>query len=160
MHLILEELPDSTAENQLLQPIWNKNGRPVHVKHLRPHIYKHLAPSGSFYMAITDVFQNVIAASNSLTATQINSANYFHGYVRFDIDAYLPKTVEGNFYTYYYLSLRSTGYTYSDSAFIGWCYDYDRAQFDLEYTPVGDLDMPFGCEIWESKNEPTKAVAT
>lgn len=116
----------------------------IHVTAIRPHIYKHLAPAGSFYIQIQDANGKKIANSNSLTAANISASNYFHGYVRFDVSASLfPETQ-------YRIALKSSGYSYSDSAYIGWCTDFDLRKYTLTGFQTGEgwaLDM----EIWQLK---------
>lgn len=116
----------------------------IHITAIRPHLYKHLAPAGSFYIQIQDANGKKIANSNSLTAANISASNYFHGYVRFDINASLfPETQ-------YRIALKSSGYSYSDSAYIGWCTDYDLRKYTLTGFATGEawaLDM----EIWQLK---------
>ena len=85
----------------------------------------------------------VIATSETIAISTITSSLYFHGYVRFYIDALLAAN------TNYFIALRSTGYTFAESALVGWCSD-----FDLRKYPVasGLTDNPMDTEIWGYKS--------
>jgi hypothetical protein len=86
-----------------------------------------------------------IASSASVTITDISASNYFHGYVRFLLNVTLAAS------TSYYISLQSSGYTYSDSAFVAWCTDFDLRKYSLGYSGADPLDM----EIF-TRQVPTK----
>lgn len=140
MKLLLDEL-NSDNLTQLVQT----PSRVVHVKHIRPHLYKHAAPTGSFFIQIQDANGKKIANSNSLSAADISASTYFHGYVRFDIVASLTPD------TNYYIALRSTGYTFGELAYIGWCRDYEHRKYAASYTPNTGVSSALDFEIWERK---------
>lgn len=140
MYLMVNELNTFDLYQELTTP-----DRVVQVVHLRPHLYKHLAPAGSFYMQVQDTNGKKIKDSNALTAAEISSSNYFHGYIRFDISVTLrPETT-------YRFALMSTGYTFSESAFIGWCNDWDYFRYTRDYTPAYDAQCPLDLEIWDKR---------
>jgi hypothetical protein len=109
---------------------------------VRVHLYKHLAPAGSLYLELKNANDALITTSNVITISSISVANYFHGYVRFLISYPMQSD------TSYYFSLKSTGYTYSDSAFIGWCNDFDLKRVESSYSPSSGIMAPLGLEIW------------
>lgn len=119
------------------------------IKHIRPHIYKHLAPAGSLKVQILNSSQTLIVESSAVTIASITTAsgNYCHGYVKFDINAVLAPETD------YYIRLTSTGYTYSNSAFIGWCKDFDLRHYDADYTPSSGILSAFDMELWGLRNE-------
>lgn len=155
-YLLIDEL-NETNTTQNSQGFKNTSGRVIHLVHIRPHIFKHLAPAGSFYLQLQNFIGSKIADSNSLTAAEISSANYFHGYIRFDINASLQPSNSSPL-TWYRLQLKSTGYTYDANAFIGWCINYEDFDLDVDYTIGGDLDRPFGLQFWELRNKEVKRV--
>lgn len=142
MNLVLEEL--GRTYSSLKQKI-TIGDRDIIVKHVRPHIYKHLAPAGSITVEIEDSSNVTIAESAAVTITDISAVNYFHGEVRFDVSARLLKNTD------YYIVINSSGYTYSDAAFVGWCTDYDLQKVERDYTPANSLYTPFLLELWEVK---------
>lgn len=140
MYLIVNELNTFALYQEMTTP-----DRVIQVVHLRPHLYKHLAPAGSFYMQIQDENGKKIVDSNSLSANDISASNYFHGYIRFDISATLrPETT-------YRFALKSTGYTFSESAYIGWCNDWDHDRYARDYTPANESVYPLDLEIWDKR---------
>lgn len=118
----------------------------IDVTNIRPHIYKHLAPAGSLSIEIRDTNNRVIATSNSVTITDISGSNYFHGYVKFDINAHL-KSGES-----YYIALKSSGYTFSEAAWVGWCTDYDLRKYDADYSQATGFCSAMDLEIWEKRD--------
>lgn len=118
--------------------------RAVHIEAIRPHLYKHLAPAGNFKIQILDTDSNLVAESSTLTAADISASNYFHGYVKFTVKCTLSAS------TNYFIQLAATSYTFSGSAFIGWCNDYDLRK----YTSSGEgIYSPLDMEIWEYKTK-------
>jgi hypothetical protein len=142
MQLVLQEL--GLSSSYLSQKI-TVGARDINVKHVRPHLYKHLAPAGTVSIQIRDASDVLIATSDAVTITDISAQNYFHGEVRFDVNAMLLKN------TSYYIRLVSSGYTYGANAFIGWCQDFDLRKVGVDYTPAGSLNTPFLLELWELK---------
>lgn len=109
---------------------------------VRPHLVKYGNPAGSFYLEIQDQSANPIATSNALTAAEISSASYFHGHVKFDVSATirLGRTFR--------VALKSTGYTFSESNYIGWCNDYDSRIYSLGFDDPAIDQMPLDVQIW------------
>ena len=138
MKLILIEL-DSDNLYQEISPTENQNLYAV-----RPHIYKHLAPAGSLFMQIQDSLGSVIANSETIAISTISSANYFHGYVRFLFNVSLKAD------TIYRLSMRSVGYNYSSSAYIGWVKDWDLKKYNDSYSAL-TTSSALDFEAWNSK---------
>lgn len=138
MHLIVHELKSLSLKQKFTTP-----DRFVDVVHVRPHLYKHLSPSGNFKMQIQNDEGGKISESNTLTAANISSSSYFHGYIRFDIKAHLRPNTE------YYFALIGSSYTFSESAYIGWCNAFDFGRYintASQSYPHAEMDM----EIWEN----------
>lgn len=143
MDLIVEDLSSGTVEQK-----FTTGDFPVNVVAVRPHLYKHLAPAGSITMQLRDASGSLLASSNAVTIASITAAsgNYFHGMIKFDLNAgLLPNTV-------YRFRMTTTGYTHSDSAYVGWCRDFDLGRYDSTYTSDSGLGAALGLEIWENKN--------
>lgn len=156
-YLLVDELGMSGSTTMPYQVFKNTSGRAIHIVHIRPHIYKHLAPSGSFYLEVQNYDGVKIAASNALTAAEISADDYYHGYIRFDLNLSLPPSTTDTS-SWYRLQLKSTGYSFSESAYIGWCVNFEDYDLDVDYTIAGNLDRPFGVQFWELRNKDIKRV--
>jgi len=121
----------------------------VQVAAIRPHIYRHRFATGSLFVEVQDVNDKIIITSNTIAISAIGTLDFFHGYVRFDIEASLQAEAV------YRISLRSTGgYVFAESAYIGWVNDYDLQKYDRNFTPTNDIAAPLDMEIWERKTIP------
>lgn len=143
MKLIVEDLSSGIVEQK-----FTTGDFPVNLVAVRPHMYKHLAPAGSIVMQLRDASGSLLKSSDALTIASITAAsgNYFHGLIKFDLKAgLLPNTT-------YRFRMTTTGYTHSESAYIGWCRDFDLGRYDATYTSDTGLNAPLGLEIWENKN--------
>ena len=144
MKLVVYELTST-----LYQEITTPNRR-VNVRAIRPHIYKHNLPAGTLTINIRDTTGGLVKASDPVSISDIhtngaNSQDFFHGYIRFDIEKdLLPNTT-------YRIELASSGYTFAESAYIGWCNDFDLRKYDADYSPNDGLVAAADMEIWESK---------
>lgn len=143
MKLIVEDLKGQYLEQKILV-----GTRPINIVALRPHIYKHLNPAGSLKLQLRDASGTLLKESDAVTIQSITDASgdYFHGYVKFTLEAgLLPETT-------YRLRLSTTGYSHSESAYIGWCRDFDLQKYDADFTPESGVSSALGVEIWENKN--------
>lgn len=145
MNLVVFELgvsnPFGTSQVKQLITVGSRD-LPLYA--IRPHLYKHLAPAGSLYLEVQDANERKIKVSETLAISAIGSGNYWHGYVRFLIDLSLKAN------TQYYLALRSTGYTYGASAFVGWCNDFDSTKVPRGYSTPSSVGVnaPLDLELW------------
>lgn len=111
---------------------------------IRPHIYRHLAPTGSLKLELYDDSDVLVAESENVEIPDIGTMDYFHGYVRFYINAYLKKDVE-----YTIKLVGEDGYTFNESAFCGWANGFDLAKYPITTTPTNSMQYPLDLEIWE-----------
>lgn len=138
MILEIYELTTNSGVDALSQTLTNESA--ITVNALRPHLYISGPPAGSLYMEILNSSSTVIATSETVAISSITSSLFFHGYVRFYIDAILAADTEYSF------ALRSSGgYTFQESAFVGWCSDYDLRKYTLG---SGLSANPMDLEIW------------
>jgi hypothetical protein len=118
-------------------------GRDREIYALRPHLAKYGSPAGTFYMEVQDSSGQVIATSESFTASQIlpDNGTYPHGYQRFLISCALKvgRVIR--------VALKASGYTFSESAYIGWLNDYDLRSNAISYTPASDLEAPLDVQF-------------
>lgn len=109
------------------------------VEAVRLHLYKHGAPGGSLFVEIRDEQSQLIATSETISIGSISEMMYFHGQVRFNINVYLrPASI-------YQLVLKSSGYSFSEGAYVGWCLDFDFNTYPKNSAHAHDY------EIWTRK---------
>lgn len=138
MKIIVHELTGSGLE-QVVVP-----GRHTIVEAIRPHLYRHNFATGSLKIRIYDSGSNLVAESAAVDIADIGTMDYFHGYVRFLINAYLAKDAE------YTIKLVGTdGYSFDEAAYIGWVNGHDLGKYASTSTPASDYHEPFDLEIWE-----------
>lgn len=141
MRLLVHELVANSGVGSLLQWISTKSKK-EHLTHVRPHLLKFGAPAGALTVQLVDEDGNVLTTSESVDIDDISSADYFHGYVRFEIEYVLEAE------TRYGLLLQSSGYSFSESAYIGWCADRDLAKYEKQFSAQADEDYPLDVENW------------
>lgn len=144
MNLVVHELVANSGAGSVYQEV-TVGSSPVTIRAVRPHLYISLPQASSIYVQILNSGGTVVATSETVTVASITAQNYFHGYVRFYIDAILAAA------TNYTFRLQVTGYSYSEESFIGWCSDYDLRKYSLGFTPSNAWDDPLDMEIWEQK---------
>jgi hypothetical protein len=136
MKLIVSELKTELLYQAVIP------SKSIQIAVIRPHIYIHNAPSGYLFLQILDVNNQVIVESNHVSIVTINPFGFYHGYIQFDINLYVKKN------TQYRILLSSSGYTFNESAYVGWCNDYDLAKYSMDYVPVSNIYNPLDLEIW------------
>ena len=140
MTLIVYEIKGSGVSQEIIPK------KHTIVEAIRPHIYRHRWPSGKLKLQIFDADNNLVAESKSVDISTItlSSEPFFHGYVRFDINAYLAKDSR------YIIKIVGTdGYVFSESAYCGVCNGYDLGKYPSTFQPKSDLNEPLDLEIWE-----------
>jgi hypothetical protein len=135
MNLILQEL-----NTELVQAITTT--KILNLYAFRLHLYKQGNPSGSLFVRIKDAQGGTIADSEPISISSISNADYFHGYVRFLISYPLKINTE------YFISLKQSGYSFSESAFIGWVQDLGLQRVTATYSPNTSYNSPLGLEVW------------
>lgn len=136
MKLIVHELLSSLS--QTLTP--EKN---IQVCAVRPHLYVHNFPAGKVKVQIKTADGTVIGSSDEIDISSITEASYFHGYVRFNVGAHLMKNR-----TYLISVVAGTGYSFSDTSYVGVCADYDLRKYDPAYSPAEGMQAPLDIEVW------------
>lgn len=136
MKLLVAEL--STELYQTIRPAKN-----TQVEAVRVNLYKHNSPSGNFTVEIQDQNGQLVASSSdSFTASELSSSAFMHGFVTFNIDVQMQKEIP------YRVVLKASGYSFSESAYIGWCSSYDLNVYSPEYDQSGSFQAPLSLEIW------------
>lgn len=140
MTLIVQEL-QASALTQVVTPDQN-----TIVEAIRPHIYRHHFATGTLQIQIKDNTNTVIATSEKINIADIGTMQFFHGYVRFYINAYLTA---GQAYTICLTA--QDGYSFAESAYCGWCNGFDLGKYPATSIPASAVQSPLDLEIWERK---------
>lgn len=136
MRLYLEEL--TTELSQRIKPSAN-----TQVVYIRPHLYLHNVPSGSLSVHICSSDGTLISQSSALPISSITSSNEYHGYVRFEVDAFMKKD------TYYTIKIvASGGYSFSESAYCAAVKDTGFQKYDYVDPVVNPTYAPLDLEVW------------
>ena len=120
----------------------------IQVDAIRPWLYKHTTPAGSLKIQIKSSVDVLLFESEEIAISAITSAtgNYFHGPVRFYIDAALQANTN-----YKIVLVGAAGYSFNESAYVGWCNGYDMKFIANDYTPAGPLTDALMLELWGKK---------
>lgn len=137
MKLIVHELGPAGLSQKLIPD------RNMFLAAIRPHILRYGRPTGSLKVELRDTTNDLIAESNVVNISDIGSADYFHGYIRFDISAGLQKDTE-----YVFKVVGGDGYSFSESAYIGVCNDYDLRKYPTSYPVAEGVYAPLDMEVW------------
>ena len=144
MYLIVYELKGTNIGQQI--EIGDRN---LTVESLRPHLYKHNNPAGSLKLIVKDeTATTTLFESEEVTVQSITDVtdNFFHGVVNFPVVGTLQKN------TKYTIELSGVGgYTFNESAYIGWCNGFDLKVVPNSFTPIDTLQDALILEIWERK---------
>lgn len=136
MKLIVNELKDT-----LFQEITPEQN--TQVEAIRINLIKFNNPAGNFTVEVHDSNGGLIGTSaDSFSASSMSPSSFFHGMIRFNINVQLKKN------TPYRIVLKATGYTFSESAYIGWISGYDLEIYPPSYTTTGSFSEPLSLEIW------------
>lgn len=135
--LFIKEI-DGSQSFQTITPTSN-----LIVEAFRPHIYRHNSPTGSLRIKVNDNNGKLIKQSSAVTISSIGTLAFFHGLVKFDINVGLQKDQ-----SYRIELVGEGGYTFSESAYIGWVNDFDLRRVSASYSPNVDFNAALGMEIW------------
>jgi hypothetical protein len=139
--LIVHELQDEGLTQTLVPD------KRINVVAMRPHLYRHQWPDGSLKVQIKQG-ATLIAESEAQPISEIGTEDYFHGYVRFYVNAILEKDVE---YSFILISDDGDPYEFSEPAYIGWCNGFDLLKYEATYDPSLPSSYPLDMEIWSRK---------
>jgi hypothetical protein len=119
---------------------------------LRPHLYRHGSPAGTVTLQIQDNAGSVLASSNTRSIASIGTGTYWHGYANFDVSFMLAKS------TTYRVAIVASSYTFSPTAYVGWCGGYDLGKYPHSYTTGSKFDYPLDLEIF-TRQQVKKGIA-
>lgn len=140
MTLVIHELTSN------LDQVITTPDRDIIVEAIRPHIYRHRFPTGSLKIQIYDSLNALVSESEVIQISDIGTLGFFHGYVRFYINAYLAKNS-----SYKIRLVSQGGYTFDESAYCAWVNGYDLAKYQPSLPLPDGISFPLDYEIWELK---------
>jgi hypothetical protein len=106
------------------------------IEAIRLHLYRHRWPSGSLRLALENE-NGRFATSEDVAISSIGQENFFHGQVRFFINAQVRSPFQ--------IVLEPVDYAFSESAYVGWCSDFD---FKTYHSFPRPLQSPLDYEMW------------
>jgi len=148
--LLIEEL-GKDGVNELVQEF--NSGESIHMcEAIRAHLYLHNTPTGTLKLEIRDNLDVLIASSDTLTISAMYSSAgftkpYVHGVFTFNFDSPMSKETD------YKLALVASGYTFAESAYVGWAKDFDLRKYDANYSPTAGYQSSFMFEVWDDQNK-------
>ena len=142
--LVLDELDTTLSQDFTI----NLNRR-YSIEGIRPYIYMHNAPAGTFTLSVKDGVTTL--ASQTFDSAEIKSDlstadNYAHVWKRLVFDN--PFQLSLGTYT---LELSSAGYTFAESAYIGWIREFENVFNETSGTINTLFDNPFSFQIFENR---------
>lgn len=144
MQLVVHELETSGQVRQLI----TVGSKPKMVYAVRALLFRYLAPAGNLYVEIQDENGKKIATSATVSAATIGTGNYWTGYQRFLVTVALKAN------TSYYVSLKASGYTFSELAYIGWCNSWEiKNVFESDYDGAVGMAAPLGVQLWAYRTQ-------
>jgi len=145
MKLIVDEL-GLGATNELFQEI-TVGDSSRNVTNIRPHLYRHNSPSGSLRIDVRDLNDEIAASSNTVAISTIDPGNnFFHGSINFAINFSFRSSE-----TYRIYLVGVSGYTFGESAYIGWCRDFDLSKYPKDFTPKVGFNTALIMELWDNR---------
>ncbi len=117
------------------------------IRSVRPYIYMHNAPAGTFSLKVksgTTVLETLTFTSAQIKSDLSTSDNFAH----IDISL-IPSTGLMLEFGSIDFELSATGYTFSESSYMGWAVPYESVYNDINGSvPEYALDLPFGIQFF------------
>lgn len=115
------------------------------VEAVRPYIYMHNAPAGTFTLSVKSGATTLV--SKDFTSTEIKSDlsttdNYAHLWKALTFNE--PLQLESGEYE---LELSSSGYTFSNSSYLGWVKEHESRFNETTGTELSDLYGPYSYQF-------------
>lgn len=147
MKLLVEELKTTLSQDFSLSLQTRKN-----ISAVRPHIVLYNAPAGTFTLSLMQ--SSIVLGSQTFTSASLRSLfdtsdDYLHGYPKIEFTN--PVLVKEGSYT---LKLSSSGYTFSNSAYIAWVKRHENLFYKIDGgVPEDDANLPLTFELWAYKKQ-------
>lgn len=121
--------------------------RRLNVSGIRPYIMVHGSPAGTFTMTLKQGSESVASADFTASGIKIalgTSDNYLHAWYRLTFDTVID--LSKNTYT---LELSSTGYTATETDYIGWIAEHEN---QINSADVDNFTQnPLSFQLWRYK---------
>lgn len=143
--LVVEELKSTLTQNITV----NLNRR-YQIEAIRPYIYMHNSPSGTFTLSLKE-------GAATLASVDFTSAEIKTNLSTSDNYAYLWKTLQFSDPVFvskgsYSLVLSSSGYSFSESSYLGWIKEHENIFNDTaSLSGVSFMDYPLSYQLFEKK---------
>jgi hypothetical protein len=124
--LLVEELKTSLSEGFILS-----NTQRYQIAAILPHLYIHNEPSGNFTFTLKKGANTIFSKTFNVTqikSTIENALDFSHLWLPIIPD--LPTQVESGEYLF---ELTASGYTFNESAYIGWCRNFEEMSFKGDF---------------------------
>ena len=150
MKLLIEELGKDGA-SELVQEF--NSGEDLHMcEAIRVHLYLHSISTGTLTLELRSAADALLASSETLNIADLYTSGgftepYVHGVFTFDFDSPMSKETD------YKLALVSSGYTFSESGYVGWVKDFDLRKYTANYAPTAGYQSSFIFEVWDDQNK-------
>lgn len=138
MYAVVHELDSAVVRQKI-----TVGGSPLMLHAVSAYVLRFGSPAGTVYLQLQDADGKKIADSESITITNIGSGNHWHGFYRFLMSVALKENTD------YYLTMKSSGYSYNASHYVGWCNAYEwKNAFPSTYSPATGKNAPLGMRLW------------
>ena len=135
MKLVIDELITSLSQTFTVE----YNSR-LTIEAIRPYIYMHNAPAGTFTLAVksggTELFSKSFTSSD-IKSDLSTSDNYAHIWKALTFND--PAQIENGEYE---LELSASGYSFSNSSYLGWIREHENLTNEVSGTALSDLENP------------------
>ena len=121
----------------------------IQINTVRPMLYIHNAPAGS--VTVTLKKGSTILSSATLSIANIISMASLSNFTWGTFSFYLDEDVVLHPDTDYTLELSSSGYSYSESSYIGMVKPHENPKNTFEDTAINSYENAFGFELWGYK---------
>lgn len=152
--LVIDEV---TSTDALLQEVTMIQHNRVRLSSIRLHLVGYNAPAGDLRLRILK--DSVSKASSTLVISDIKAAidtalgtslAFWHGFVKFDFD---PIVVLKEDDVIELELLGTNGYSFSESAYIGWRKEHEKLTNEVESGLILPHTFPFAYQFWGYKYE-------
>lgn len=110
---------------------------------VRPHLYIHNCPGVPLQVRIVSVRGTLIAESDVIDTSEITASPFYHGYVRFLIEANLRK---GTPYRFQVAALPP--YSFDSDSYVGVATDFDLRKYPPNPENPPPMLAPLDIEVW------------
>lgn len=148
--LVIDEV---RSTHSLTQDVTLKRHGRTRIKYIRLHLMGYNSPSGDLRLRVLkdatsrgSVTQSVSDIETQVDADLGTAHAFWHGFVRFEFDSVLVFNESD------VIELELTGvngYTFSESAYIGWRKEHEDYTNELADEDSGTFEKPFAYQLWE-----------